>query len=154
MAYAKSLSGLTTREEIVDVVYRVCLALDSNDKALWESAWARSPDITLDIGGNVSTGLEKINAGFDSIGPMDTQHLVSSVRVDVKDGSDKAHVTANALAQHFRAGQGQVPNADHLLVGSTYDIQIVKQADGAWKLKTWVLKVTWTEGTWDVMPQS
>ena len=60
-------------------------------------------------------------------------------------------MTANALAQHYRAGQGQVPNAERMLAGSTYDVQVAKEASGQWKIKTLVLKITWTEGSWAVM---
>ena len=152
MAYPQSLSGLSTREEITDTVVRACLALDSNNKSLWESAWASDPDISLEINGNVMKGMESLNKNcFDGIGPMDTQHLVSSIRVDVKEGADTAHVTANALAQHYRPGQGRVADAERLLAGSIYDVKVVKEANGRWKLKTWVLKIIWTEGNWAVM---
>jgi len=152
MAYPQSLSGLSTREEIADTIIRACLGLDSNDKALWESAWAADPDISLDINGNVMKGLENFNKNcFDGIGPMDTQHLLTSIRIDIKEGADTAHLTANALAQHYRPAQGQVPDAERMLAGSTYDVQVVKEADGQWKIKTWVLKIIWTEGSWAVM---
>jgi hypothetical protein len=102
MAYPQSLSGLSTREQITDTIVRACLGLDSNDKALWESAWAADPDITLDINGNVMKGLEDMNKNcFDGIGPMDTQHLLGSIRIDVKDDANTAHMTANALAQRM-----------------------------------------------------
>ena len=152
MAYPQTLSGLSTREEIADTIVRACLALDSNNKALWDSVWAADPDITLDINGNVMKGLESITKNcFDGIGPMDTQHLLTSIRVDVKEGANTAQVTANALAQHYRAGQGQDPNAERMLAGSTYDIQVVKEANGQWKVKSWVLKIIWSEGSWAVM---
>jgi hypothetical protein len=65
-----------------------------------------------------------------------------------------AHMTASALAQHYRAGQGQVPNAERMLAGSTYDIQVVKEASGQWKIKTWVLKIIWIEVSWAVMQRA
>lgn len=69
----------------------------------------------------------------------------------MKEGADTAHLTANALAQHFRPGQAQVPNAPHFLAGATYDVQAMKEADGQWKIKTWILKVIWAEGSREVM---
>jgi hypothetical protein len=60
MGYPQSLSLLATREEIADTIVRPCLGLDSNNKALWESAWAMDPDITLDINDNIMKGLENI----------------------------------------------------------------------------------------------
>jgi hypothetical protein len=131
MVYPPSLSGLSTREQIADTIVRACLGLDSNNKALWESAWAADPDIALEISGNVMQGMENINKNcFDGIGPMDTQHLLTSIRINVKEGANMAHMTANALAQHYRAGQGQDPNAERMLAGSTYDIHAVKEATG------------------------
>ena len=153
MPYTHSLSGLSPREQIEDVVIRACLAFDSNDKPLFQSAWAKEPDIILDINGKTLRGMERINECFDSIGPMDTQHFVSSIRIDVKEYERVAQVTANALNQHFRAGEGQLLHSERLLTGSTYNIRAVKEDDGQWKLKTWALKTIWTEGTWAVIPQ-
>ena len=152
MTYPQPLSGLTTREQIADHVVRACLGLDTIDKVIRESAWATDPDIALGISGNMMKGMEAINRDcFDSVGPMDTHHLVSSIRIDVKDGVDTAHVTASALAQHFRAGEGRQDNADYRLAGATYDIQAVKEADGQWKVKTRIVKVIWNQGTPAVM---
>ncbi|KIM93648.1 hypothetical protein OIDMADRAFT_137385 [Oidiodendron maius Zn] len=152
MAYPQSLGVLSTREEITDLVVRACLGFDSNDKPLWESVWAESPDIIFEINGNVMKGIDEMNKNcFDIVGPMDTQHLISSIRIDVKDGADTAHMTANALAQHYHKGQGQVPDAEHMLAGSTYIIHAVKEYNGLWKIKSWVLKIIWTQGSWAVM---
>ena len=148
ITYPQSLNGLSTREEIADTVIRATLGLDSNNKALWESSWAADPDITLSAGSIVMKGLESINKDcFDRVGPMDTQHLITGIRIDVKNGLNTAHLTANALAQHYRAGQGQDPNAEFRLGGRTYDIQVVKESDGQWKIKTWVINTIWSQGT-------
>lgn len=152
MAYLKSLSGLSTREEITDLVVRACLGFDSNDKLLWESVWAESPDITLEINGNVMKGIDEMNKNcFNNVGPMDTQHVISSIRIDLRDGAETAHMTANAVAQHYRKGQGQLPDAEHMLAGSTYDIYVVKEKNGSWKINSWILKIIWSQGTWAVM---
>jgi hypothetical protein len=152
MAYPQSLSGLSTREQIADLVVRACLGIDSNDKALFESAWAADPEIALGLSGNMMTGMEAINRdGFDRVGPLDTHHLISSIRIDVTDGADTAHMTANAFSQHFRAGEGRQYDSEHLLGGATYDIQVVKESDGQWKIKTWIVNVIWNQGTRGVM---
>ena len=54
---------------------------------------------------------------------MNTQHLLTSIRIVVKEGVNMVHVTANALAPYYHAGQGQVPDAERMLAGSTHDIQ-------------------------------
>jgi hypothetical protein len=152
MTYPLSVSGLSTREQITDTIIRAGLGLDSNNKALWESAWAAHQNISLDIDGNILKGLEQLNSGcFDTIGAMDTQHLVSNIRVDVKEGADIAHVTANVLAQHYRAGEGQVLGADRMLAGATYDVMVVKEESGEWKVMTWALRTIWKEGNPAVM---
>jgi hypothetical protein len=153
MSYAHSLSGLSLHEEISDTIVRACLGIDTNDKALWESAWAtEDPDISLTTSGTDLKGMENINKYcFDNVGPMDTHHLTTGIRIDVKEGANIAHMTANALNQHYAPGEGLEANAKHLLVGSRYDIQVIKESGGQWKIKSWNLNVIWREGDRSVM---
>ena len=148
MTYPISLSGLSTREQIADTIIRACLGIDSNNKALWESAWAHSPEFSMGSSGEGKIqGLEALNkAIFDRVGPMDTQHLITNIRIDVEEGADTAHMTAMALAQHYRAGQGREADADFRLGGAAYDMQVVRE-DGQWKLKSWVGNGIWSQGT-------
>ena len=142
------LSGLTTREAIADALIRACLAIDVNDRALWESAWAiGDADVVFDLNGRVMRGMEAINAGFfHPKAALDSQHLVTGLRIDVQEGASTARVTAQALNQHFRPGQGMHLGSDHLLGGGLYDVEAVKDASGQWKLKTWKLKTHWAQG--------
>ena len=153
-SYPLVLGGLTTREQIHDVLIRVCLGLDINDRAMWESAWDLSApaELVVDVGGNVSRGLEAVNKEvFEHVGPMATQHLLTNVRIDVQDGATAAHATAQALNQHIPAGKGLVLGSDHLLAGSLYDMRLVKDASGQWKLRTWKLNLLWVQGSWSVL---
>ena len=148
------LSGLTTREQIADVVIRACLALDANDRALWESAWdLTAPDeLVLDVNGNASKGLAALNTDIlEHVGPMDTQHLITNLRIDVQEGASTGRVAAQALNQHFLPGHGNVLGSEHLLAGCAYDMELVKDASSQWKLRSWKLKLRWTQGTWAVM---
>ena len=43
---------------------------------------------------------------FHFIGPPDTTHHISYVRVDVKEGDDTATLSAYAVAQHYRETGG------------------------------------------------
>ena len=152
MPYPLLLSGLSTREQIVDAVHRACLGLDSNNQVLWESAWTADPDVSLEFGDHKLVGLEMMNKYcFNHIGPMTTQHLLTSVRVDVAEGASVAYITTNALNQHFPAGQGLEPHAEHMLAGSLYDIQAIKEASGEWKIKKWVATVLWRQGNPAIM---
>lgn len=145
------LQGLTTREQIADVIIRACLAIDINDRTLWESAWA-TEEPTFELNGKLYKGLDSINGeSFNVVGPMDTQHQTTSLRVEVEDGASTAHLTAWALNQHFRAGQGMVPGSPFLLVGHSYDIDLIKESSGQWRMQTWRIKTVWYQGTWDVL---
>ena len=149
------LSGLTTREQISDVLTRACLALDLNDRSMWESTWDlnSSADLTFSINGKLTQGLDAINKNvFTHAGHMDTLHLLTNVRIDVQEGASTARVTAYGLNQHHRPGQAMVLGSDHLLAGAMYDTEMVKDAaSGEWKLRSWKLTTKWAQGTWAVM---
>lgn len=148
MEHPIALTGLSTREAVTDGLYRGILALDSNDQALFESAWVDSPDTVFEMGGKATRGIDAIKQfllGF--IGPLVTQHSISNVRVDVKDGADTAYLTAYAIAQHYRPGEGLDPQAPRLLSGASYAVDMVKDAgDGLWKAKVFRMKTIWIEG--------
>lgn len=83
---------------------------------------------------------------------MDTTHMISNVRVDVKDGADTASLTAYALAQHCPPGKGKELDAPKYLVGGEYWIDLVRdEGDGLWKIKKWVLDVIWRQGDASIM---
>ena len=76
------------------------------------------PDVSITLEINAGederrsiTGLSTLRAGvLNHVGPMDTTHMISNVRVDVKDGADTASLTANAMAQHCPPGRGKEPD--------------------------------------------
>ncbi|TKA73911.1 hypothetical protein B0A55_05045 [Friedmanniomyces simplex] len=151
MAFPIALAGLTTRDSIVDAVYRGTLAFDTGDATLLESAM--TDDAVLETGGMALEGMGTIRAKLsDLISKLDTTHFVTNLRVDIQDGEAAAHVTANFLAQHYREGQGVQPDATRYLVGGVYLIDMVKdEKDGLWKSKYWKVKPTWSEGDRGVM---
>ncbi|TKA65072.1 hypothetical protein B0A55_09744 [Friedmanniomyces simplex] len=151
MAFQVALAGLTTRDSIIDAVYRGTLAFDTGDAALLESAM--TDDAVLETGSMALEGMGTISAKlFGLISRLDTTHFVTNLRVDIQDGEATAHVTANFLAQHYREGQGVQPDATRYLVGGVYLIDLVKdEKDGLWKSKHWRVKPTWSEGDRSVM---
>ena len=110
-------------------------------------------DAVLDLNGRVMEGKDDIRTKvFNTISSLDTTHLVSNARIDLKDGETAASLTAVFMAQHYRGGQGTQPDATHFLAGGMYFIELVKdQKDGLWKSKHWRIKITWTEGDQGVM---
>ena len=146
MANPIALQSLSTREAIIDVIYRFHAGFDQADRALFDSVW--TPDATLDLHGRVLTGLDAIRAGsYDRISKLDTTHLASNIRVDVKDGSSTASMTASAMGQHFRAGEGEKEGTTQFLAGGVYHIDLVRDGkDGLWKAKYWKLNRLWNQG--------
>ncbi|CAD6586383.1 MAG: hypothetical protein ASARMPRED_002521 [Alectoria sarmentosa] len=157
MAFPTSLSSLNVREAITDAIYRCVLGLDTDDQALFDSAF--TPDASFDLNGTVMSGLDAIHTGcYDTVSKLDTTHFISNVRVNVRGGDDDgdstttASMTASALAQHYRRKQGTEAGATRLLTGSLYFLDLVKDGeDGLWKIKHWRLQLVWTEGDWGVM---
>lgn len=101
-------------------------------------------------------GLESIRKGLlDFIGPMDTTHLISNVRVDFKDRAGEAKLGCYALAQHCLPGEGMVTDGKKYLVASEYSIDLLKdEKDGLWKIKEWIIKFIWAQGDASVLQRS
>ncbi|OKL64559.1 hypothetical protein UA08_00833 [Talaromyces atroroseus] len=154
MPYPTSLSGLNTREQIIDLVLRCTLAFDEYDQALFDTCWpTEEPEkVVVTIAGTTYNGVEEFNKCFHGVGPMDTQHNVSNFRIEVDEAGSTAKVYCQALAQHFRPGEGMTPGAPHFLAAGVYDIEAIKEKDGQWKIKSWVLRVRWSQGDFSIMP--
>lgn len=151
-AYPTKLTGLSDREEIADALYRVLLAFDHNDADLFRSAMATTVEPSMTIGDRPTmTGTETIvSQGVNLVGPLDTQHLVSGIRIDIRPDGKSAFLTCNAQNQHRRPKEGLSPEAENLLSGSLYEMEYVKE-DGGWKIAKWDLKIIYLQGTWAVM---
>lgn len=154
MSYPHSLSSLTPREAIIDAAYRAIISFDRNDLSIFNSAFTENS--IVEINGPkkiVLSGLSTIRTEIlGRIGAMDSTHMMSNIRVDVKEGADTAFLTAYVLAQHCAPGKGKEPNSPKYLVGAEYWIDLVRDdVDGLWKIKKWVLDAIWTEGDSSVM---
>ncbi|KAL1859959.1 hypothetical protein Plec18167_006430 [Paecilomyces lecythidis] len=154
--YPQVLSSLTPREAITDALYRAIIGFERYDVPLFNSAFANE-DVYLEMraGDEIRAmqGLSNIKAQvLDHIGPMDTTHMLSNIRIDVKDGADTASLTAYALAQHCPPGRGREPDGPKFLAGGEYWIDLAKdESDGLWKIKKWVLDIVWRQGDASVM---
>ncbi|CAK7238145.1 hypothetical protein SEUCBS140593_010371 [Sporothrix eucalyptigena] len=151
MASPYFLSGLTTREAIIDAMTRVLVALDEGDAGLFDSAWA-GDDVYVQIGTDdnkkVFPSLALVRkVVFDRVALMDTTHSFTTPRVYYEEGSDTARMTAVSLAQHCPEGRGKEPDGPKYLVGGQYNVDLVRDsADGVWKIKKWVIKINWAQG--------
>ena len=109
-SHPHSLPGLSSREQIVDALLRACLGIDSNDRALFESAFAvDDPQVSIDVDGRLLQGMPAISKDcFDVVGPMDTHHMTAACRVPPAGRrihcAPHCHRTEPALPR--RAGQG------------------------------------------------
>ncbi|KAI1372025.1 SnoaL-like domain-containing protein [Hypoxylon crocopeplum] len=151
MAAPTSLHGLNVRESIADALYRCVLAFDMADDTLFESSFV--PEANFDLNGRVMSGVKAIRTDcYDKVSKLDTTHFMSNVRVNYKDGESTATLSASALAQHYRAGQGMQPDTTHFLSGSLYFLDLVKDdKEDLWKIKNWKAKIIWTEGDYGVL---
>jgi len=157
MSHPHTLTSLTPREAITDALYRALIGFDRNDIPIFNSAFA-GEDVTFELHDGqkrIVNGLSTIRTlSLEQVGPMDTTHMISNVRVDFKDGADTASLTAYALAQHCPPGKGKEPDAPKYLVGGEYWIDLMRdEMDGQWKIKKWVLDVIWRQGDASVMPR-
>ncbi|TVY43995.1 hypothetical protein LSUB1_G001780 [Lachnellula subtilissima] len=156
MPYQQNLTSLTTREAITDALYRAIIGFDRNDIPMFMSACA-GEDLVFEIHNGeqkeLVSGTSVIrDTVLATVGPMDTQHITSNIRIDYKDGADTASLTAHAQSQHWPPGKGREPDAPNYLVGGEYLLDLVRDdADGLWKIKYWVLKAIWTQGDPSVM---
>lgn len=145
-----TLPGLTDRETIKDALYRCVTGLDTGDATFFESAF--TADASFDLNGKVMESLPTIKSDvFDIINKLDTTHFITNERIFHEPNANTAKMTASALAQHFGKGKGLKGDEKRLLTGSPYWIDLVREeGSGLWKIKTFVMKSTWVEGSYDV----
>jgi SnoaL-like domain len=150
MSYPITLTSLAAREAISDALYRAITGFDHNDVSIFNSAFA-GEDAIMELREDetkIIRGLSAIRTEvLGPVGPMDTTHMISNMRIEVKDGANTASLTAYALEQHCPPGKGKDPNGPKYLVGAEYFIDMVRdEEDGLWKIKKWVLEVIWHQG--------
>jgi hypothetical protein len=151
MSHAHILTSLTEREAITDALYRAVIGVDSNDALLFNSAFGE--DAVFHMNGHIINGLDAARAQLlDFVGPMDTTHMISNVRVDIKEKASTASLTAYALAQHCPPGRGRETGGPKYLAAGEYFVDLVKnESDGVWKIEKWEMKSIWSQGDASVM---
>ena len=153
-SFSQNLCSLSQREAITDALYRAAIASDHHDSALFDSAWA-GEDVSMEIHDDkirVMDGLSMIRTNvLNRVGPMDTTHNISMVRVNYQAGVDTASLTATSTAQHAAPGTGMDPNGIKYTVGGEYSVDLIKDQADVWKIKKLVLNVIWTSGDASLM---
>ena len=143
---------LTEREAVTDTLYRCIHGLDTNDKALFESAF--TPNASFTVNGRNAQGLSALHDNcFTPVSKLDTTHFMTNMRINIDTNGTKVSMTCTALSQHFRKGKGLQPGQPKLLAGSLYYFDFVKASDGTWKIEDWKAKSTWAEGDWAVVQE-
>lgn len=143
---------LTSREAITDTLYRFILGIDTNDVALFNSAFTE--DARWDLNGKIVEGLKTIQTDCyeRTLSTLDTTHFVSNIRINVLDGGAEASLSALFQAQHYRGGAGPIPDSARFLMGGQYFLDLTKDdTDGLWKITVFKTRTIWTEGDRSVM---
>lgn len=150
MPEAHILNLITEREAVADALYRAVHAFDDNDVALFNSAMCE--DVDFKMNENVFSGRDAIKTQIlDFVGPKDTTHMISNVRVDLKPGDKTATLSAYAQAQHCHPGQGCDTSSPKYMSGSRYHLNLVKNEEKVWKIKEWNMQIIWLEGDQSVL---
>lgn len=98
-------------------------------------------------GGFALEGWTAINEIFERVFTLITTHVISNIRVQLKDGQDTAFLTAHAISYHVRPDDALKQEDTSYTAGSLYSIDLVRDRDdGLWKIKRWEIKVLWTTG--------
>jgi SnoaL-like domain len=148
MNYTIALPSLSPREAVIDALHRIVDGMDNNNHELWESGCLKTEEMSFRIGDNVIQGWNAVDGYItNKIFTLHTTHFITNIRVDIKDGADTAYLTAHALAYHYKPEDAFKPDGKPFTSGGLYYVDFVKdKSDGLWKLKTWTLKLNWTDG--------
>jgi hypothetical protein len=143
---------LGEKAAITDAVLRYTAGLDYGDADLLSSALTEdavvdlTPAVTkLGMEFPVLSGRETVlGALIAAVGPLDTSHSVTNVRIDL--AGDNAELRCYAQAQHFLPGQGPAPTAtEHALMMNRYRAELVR--DGRlWRIRRLTIDLAWFEG--------
>lgn len=90
---------------------------------------------------------------FDVVAPMYSLHVISNVRVDVKEGASEASLQCYCSAQHCPPGRGNESDGPKFMGGVDYTIDLVlERSSGLWKIQKWGLNPLWLQGDPSVVP--
>ena len=157
-AAEQAKAHLTIHEQLADVLHTFVEGLDDNNAA--QIASTLVPDAVLDVTSLHEAGLvpfanvhgrdEVVKAVLDDVGHLDTTHMVTNIRTRVRtsdSGEMVANLTAYALAQHWKPGEGADPaNGRDLLAVNKYTAELVQDESPAWRLRLLRIESRWAKG--------
>ena len=137
---------LSTQEAISDTIHRFAYGLDDADADAIASCFVSDAVLDFPWSGKTS-GCDAIVAlMMDTVGKVDTMHMVTNVSTKILDDGSSAHATAYALAEHWKTGEGRgLEFSGDLLGGNRYEVDLVKDGKG-WKIKYFKIKAKWIKG--------
>jgi antirestriction protein ArdC len=77
---------------------------------------------------------------------LHTQHLISNIRIEVKDGGREAYLTCSAMSYDVKEEDAFEKEDTSYTASSVYEIEMVQGDDGLWRIKKWDISVRWTVG--------
>ena len=144
------------RYEIGDALHRYAFGLDHNDPEMLASAFAE--DCTFDFrpAGRktglrfpVLTGRDAIvDAVLPLIGPLDTSHSASNLRIAVN--GDTATLHAHMMSQHFMPREGSRRGSENAFLMNRYDCELVRDGD-KWRFKRVTIDNAWIQGDPEIL---
>ncbi len=147
MADSVTLTALSPREAVADALHRCVLGIDSNNRDLFESGCLKNESMTVVAGPITIEGWIAISEFFLKVFVLVTTHVISNIRIELKDDADTASMTAHGVACHVRPDDALKPEDTSYTASCLYFIDLVKDSnDGLWKIKKWEIKVQWITG--------
>jgi hypothetical protein len=143
---------ITDRAEITDALYRYAAGLDSGDATLLESAL--TDDAVVDLtAATAKLGLDfpaltprevVVSALTAAVGPLDTSHSITNIRVDIT--GDTASVRCYAQANHYLPGEGPRPDRTrHALMMNRYTADMTRDGEH-WRIRRLLIDCAWFDG--------
>ena len=133
-------SGMSDREEIIDLAVRYTWALDTKDVEDLRNVF--TADATALLRGVECEGVDAIieRVGAAVLRLDQTQHLVGTHQVTV-DGDAATH-RCHLQGQHVKRG---TVGGDNFIVAGFYDDRLMRTPDG-WRIVHRLMQETWTDG--------
>jgi ketosteroid isomerase-like protein len=143
---------LTDRAEIADAIYRYTAGLDFGDAELLASSLTEDAVVDL-TAATAKLGLEfpaltprdlVVDALTGAVGPLDTSHCVTNVRIDLT--GDTATARCYAQANHYLPGEGPKPDRTrHALMMNRYTAELARDGE-RWRIRRLLIDCAWFEG--------